>query len=71
MTMEDLLVSYGPLGIWVCVSIWQMRLLIQRMDHMAGRHAEERRRWDRERAKWLTTLGRKLSDHTIMENTEH
>ena len=71
--IEDLLVSYGPLGLWVCVSIWERKNLVRRLDKNSVQFEEERRRWHRERTKWLTILGRKgvISDRTIMEVTEN
>lgn len=63
--MQDALITYGPLGIWVAVSVWRERTLVQYFE-------AERKRFDRERTQWLSVLGRKnvISDRTIMEITD-
>ena len=60
--ITQLALTYGPLGAWVAVSIYQSK-------KAADTFEEERRRWDQERSMWLKTLGRRLSDRTIDEVT--
>ena len=71
--MNDLLLTYGPLGIWVAFSIVRERWLLKKIEELTLRFEAERRRWDIERTKWMVVLGRKgvVSDRTIMDITEN
>ena len=71
--MNDLLLTYGPLGIWVALSIVRERWLLRKIEELNLRFEAERRRWDSERTKWMVVLGRKgvVSDRTIMDITEN
>ena len=71
--MNDLLLTYGPLGIWVAFSIVRERWLLRKIEELTLRFEAERRRWDIERTKWMVVLGRKgvVSDRTIMDITEN
>ena len=71
--MNDLLLTYGPLGIWVAFSIVRERWLLKKIEELTLRVEAERRRWDIERTKWMVVLGRKgvVSDRTIMDITEN
>ncbi len=40
---------------------------MKRIDEQEQRFRSERITWDRERTRWMRTLGRKLSDNTIMD----
>lgn len=62
--------EYSVLGAWVIYSIIRERFLLKKMEELSLRFDAERRRWDNERSKWLTTLGRKVSDKTIFEVTD-
>tara|TARA_R100000808_G_C2135273_1_gene143690 strand:+ start:1321 stop:1542 length:222 start_codon:yes stop_codon:yes gene_type:complete len=67
MDFTQTLIDYGVLGCWVVYSILRERFLLKKMEELSLRFDEERKRWNSERSKWLTTLGRKLSDYTIDE----
>ena len=70
--MLEALTTYGPLGIWVAFSVVRERALIRRMDDMASRFESDRIRWNRERMRWMSILGRRgvVSEKTIMEITD-
>ena len=70
--LAQTLTTYGPLGVWVAYSIVRERWLLKKMEELSLRFESERARWDRERIKWLTILGRKgvVSDATIYEVTK-
>ena len=65
--METILLDYGVLGCWVIYSIVRERWLLKKMEELSMRFDGERGKWHNERERWLTTLGRKLSDRTIDE----
>ena len=65
-----ILVDYGVLGLWVVFSILRERHLLRRLDDMNAAFNVERGRWNRERYRWLTILGRKLSDRTLHDLTD-
>ena len=65
--LSEILTGYGPLGCWVVFSIIRERQLLRRIDELTSRFEAERDNWNRERTRWLKTLGRKLSDNTINE----
>jgi hypothetical protein len=69
MELAPILTTYGPLGIWVAFSIFRERWLLSKIDDIQETQSAERVRWNRERMRWLTVLGRKLeiSDHTISQ----
>ena len=67
MDFTQTLIDYGVLGCWVIYSIIRERFLLKKMEELSLRFDEERKRWNSERSKWLTTLGRKMSDYTIDE----
>ena len=76
MDLAAALTTYGPLGIWVAFSIVRERWLLGKLDEMQADQASERVRWNKERMRWLTVLGRKLdlTDNTItgvMQDEDH
>jgi len=76
MDLAAALTTYGPLGIWVAFSIVRERWLLGKLDQMQEAQASERVRWNKERMRWLTVLGRKLelTDNTItgvMQDEDH
>jgi len=62
-----ILLDHSVLGCWVIYSIIREKSLIRRMDEQNQSFKSERISWDRERNRWMRTLGRKLSDNTIMD----
>ena len=76
MDLAAALTTYGPLGIWVAFSIVRERWLLGKLDEMHEAQGKERVRWNKERMRWLTVLGRKLdlTDNTItgvMQDEDH
>ena len=76
MDITAALTTYGPLGVWVAFSIVRERWLLGKLDEMQADQAAERVRWNKERVRWLTVLGRKLelTDNTIsnvMQDEDH
>lgn len=67
MDITQTLMDYGVLGCWVLYSIIRERFLLKKMEELSLRFDNERKRWNDERTRWLRTLGRKLSDDTIVE----
>jgi len=65
--IAEILTGWGPLGCWVLISIWRETRLMARMDQQRDSFQQERAKWDRERIRWLKTLGRKMSDNTISD----
>lgn len=67
MDLTAALTTYGPLGVWVAFSVVRERWLLAKLDEMQREQIIERNKWNSERMRWLTVLGRKLelSDHTI------
>ena len=62
-TIIEAALHWGPLGAWVAWSIYREK-------QTAAAFQREREEWARERVKWLSTLGRKLTDRTILETTD-
>ena len=62
-----ILLDHSVLGCWVIYSIIREKSLMKRMDEQNQRFTSERITWDRERTRWMRTLGRKLSDNTIRD----
>ncbi len=67
MDITQTLMDYGVLGCWVLYSIIRERFLLKKIEELSLRFDGERKRWNDERTRWLRTLGRKLSDDTIVE----
>ena len=65
-----LLTDYGVLGLWVAFSILRERNLMTRMDNQHDAFATERARWNTERTKTLTIIGRRMSDRTFQDVTD-
>ena len=65
-----LLTDYGVLGLWVVFSIIQNRFLVARMDKQRDSFGVERARWNIERTKFLTMIGRRMSNRTIQDVTD-
>tara|TARA_R100000742_G_C4239872_1_gene59759 strand:+ start:141 stop:359 length:219 start_codon:yes stop_codon:yes gene_type:complete len=63
----NVLLDHSVLGCWVIYSIIREKSLMKRMDEQEQRFRSERITWDRERTRWMRTLGRKLSDNTIID----
>ena len=63
----EILAGYGALGCWVIFSIWQNSKREKQFQEERLRFQDERLRWNSERMAWLRTLGKKLSDDTIVE----
>ena len=68
--IAEILTGWGPLGCWVLISIWRETRLMARMDQQRDSFQQERAKWDRERRRWLATLGRKMGEGTIMETLD-
>jgi hypothetical protein len=63
----SVLLDHSVLGCWVIYSIIREKSLMKRIDEQEQRFRSERITWDRERTRWMRTLGRKLSDNTILD----
>ena len=62
----SILSEQGALGCWIIYSIIRERWLLRKMEELSLRFEGERQRWNEERTRWLRTLGKKLSDDTIV-----
>ena len=63
----SVLLDHSVLGCWVIYSIIREKSLMKRIDEQEQRFRSERITWDGERTRWMRTLGRKLSDNTILD----
>jgi len=63
----SIILDHSVLGCWVIYSIIREKSLMAKIEEQEQRFRHERISWDRERTRWMRTLGRKLSDDTIMD----